>query len=82
MPEHTGTIILNKKAFENEDFRRRVAVLTCMRGGEVGRRILLADDRITLGRSPEATIMLRDSHISRVHVEVSYDATRLAYLIH
>ena len=52
-----------------------------MSGEQVGRRIMLADDHITLGRSPDATIMLRDTRVSRLHLAIKHDAAHGGYRI-
>jgi diguanylate cyclase (GGDEF)-like protein len=52
-----------------------------MTGNHIGRRILLADDQITLGRSPDATILLRDTHVSWRHLSVEFDPNQNAYRV-
>ena len=64
----TGVIL----KYIDSDFQKKVPILTFMTGKQVGRRVMLADDRITLARSPEATIMLQDTHVSRLHLAISY----------
>jgi pSer/pThr/pTyr-binding forkhead associated (FHA) protein len=55
--------------------------LTYLGGDQVGLRIMLADDRITLGRSPETTIMLRDKHGPRLHIAIAFDPDRNGYRV-
>jgi len=81
MFEYTRTNVIDIKEYQVKDFEKKVPVLTCMTGNNVGRRIMLADDRITLGRSPDATIMLFDSHVSRIHLAFDYDPIRKEYRI-
>jgi two-component system cell cycle response regulator len=81
MSNDTLTITGDPNQFIDGDFDKKVPILTCMSGEQVGRRILLADDHITLGRSPDATIMLQDTHVSRLHLNIQYDATNGGYRI-
>jgi len=81
MPEYIDTIIASGKQFSDKDFEKKVPNLTYLGGDQVGRRIMLADDRVTLGRSPEATIMLRDNHVSRLHIAIAFDPDRNGYRI-
>jgi two-component system, cell cycle response regulator len=81
MSEDFGTIILKGNQFNGKDFEKKVPGLTCLSGNHVGRRIMLADDRITLGRSPEATILLRDPLVSRLHLAVYFNPEGGNYLI-
>ena len=81
MPEYIDTIIASGKQFSDKDFERKVPNLIYLGGNQVGRRIMLADDRVTLGRSPEATIMLRDNHVSRLHIAIAFDPDRNGYRI-
>ncbi len=80
-PEDTLIIANDFKKYIDSDFKKKVSLLTCMTGGQVGRRILLADDRITLGRSSKATIMLQDTHISRLHLAIDYLPANGGYAI-
>ncbi len=73
MKDGEETIIGSRKNYADNDFERKVPRLTCMTGDHIGRRIMLADDRITLGRSHDATIYLRDAHVSRLHLSISFD---------
>ncbi len=77
------TLILTKgdRTYLDSDFKKKVSVLTFMSGKQVGRRIMLADDRITLGRSSKATIMLQDTHVSRLHLAVDTILANGAYQI-
>ena len=81
MSNDTLTITGDLNQLINSDFDKKVPILTCMSGEQVGRRILLADDHITLGRSPDATIMLQDTHVSRLHLTIQYDAFSGGYRI-
>jgi diguanylate cyclase (GGDEF)-like protein len=81
MIEDTLSISDGVKKYIDSDFQKKVPILTCMTGAQVGRRILLADDRITLGRSTEATIMLQDTHVSRLHLAIDYEPGRGVYRI-
>ncbi len=81
MSEDFGTIILKGHRFDGQDFEQKVPGLTCRSGSQVGRRIMLADDRITLGRAPEATILLRDALVSRLHLAVDFNPERGSYFI-
>lgn len=67
------TVILNATWFSDKDFEKKVPGLTVLSGDQVGRRIMLANDRITMGRSPEATIMLRDTLVSRLHLAIDFN---------
>jgi two-component system, cell cycle response regulator len=67
--------------FSGKDFEKKVPGLTYLSGNQVGRRIMLADDRITLGRAPEATILLRDALVSRLHLAVDFNSESGSYLI-
>ena len=81
MSEYIDTIIARVKKYSDKDFEKKVPGLTYLGGDQVGRRIMLADDRITLGRSPEATIMLRDNHVSRLHIAIAFDPDRNGYRV-
>jgi two-component system cell cycle response regulator len=81
MSNETLTITSDLNRFIDSDFDKKVPILTCMSGEQVGRRIMLADDPITLGRSPDATIMLQDTHVSRLHLAIQYDAAGREYRI-
>ncbi len=81
MTEYIDTIIATTKKYSDKDFERKVPGLIYLGGQQVGRRIMLADDRITLGRSPEATIMLRDNHVSRLHIAIEFDPDRNGYRV-
>jgi len=81
MPEDSGTVILKANWFSHKDFEKKVPGLTFLSGDQVGRRIMLADDRITIGRSPEATIMLRDTLVSRLHLAIDFNPELGGYVI-
>ncbi len=81
MSEYIDTIIARVKKYSDKDFVKKVPGLTYLGGDQVGRRIMLADDRITLGRSPEATILLRDNHVSRLHIAIDFDPDRNGYRV-
>ncbi len=81
MSEDFGTMIFEVNKFSGKDFEKKVPVLTCLSGNQVGRRIMLAEDRITFGRSSEATILLRDSLVSRLHLAVDFDRVHHNYVI-
>lgn len=81
MSEDAGTVFLKTNWFSDKDFERKVPGLTFLSGDQVGRRIMLADDRITFGRSPEATIMLRDTLISRLHLAIDFDQSFGFYVL-
>jgi two-component system cell cycle response regulator len=81
MSNNTLTITGDLNRFIDSDFDKKVPILTCMSGEQVGRRIMLADDHITLGRSPDATIMLQDTHVSRLHLAIQYHAASGGYRV-
>lgn len=81
MSDSNNTIIADRNRFAEKDFERKVPTLTYLTGKQVGRRIMLADDRITLGRAPDATIMLTDTHVSRLHLSIEFDHEHHSYLI-
>ncbi|MFH0782714.1 MAG: GGDEF domain-containing protein [Pseudomonadota bacterium] len=76
-----GTMIFDVNKFTGKDFEKKVPVLTYLSGNQVGRRIMLAEDRITLGRAPEATILLRDPLVSRLHLAVDFDRVHCSYFL-
>jgi two-component system cell cycle response regulator len=80
MDEHE-TAKLNRPAFDATDFREKKPILAFLKGAQVGRSVLLAEDTITLGRSAEASIMLYDNHVSRIHCRVEYDRKFNVYLV-
>ena len=81
MSEDFGTIILKGHRFNGKDFEKTVPGLTYLSGNQVGRRLMLADDSITLGRAPEATILLRDPLVSRLHLSVDFNPDDSGYII-
>ena len=56
MSDVLKTIIADGNEYSDEDFEKKIPRLTFLTSAQVGRRIMLADDRVTLGRSPDATI--------------------------
>lgn len=48
----------------------RDAFLVQVRGPELGRRLLLTDRVVTIGRDPESTIVLRSDSVSRYHARI------------
>ena len=70
MEDITETVNFIAPDLEASDFQKRIPILTFIGGTQVGRRVLLADDSITLGRSPDSTIMLDDQAVSRLHLEI------------
>ncbi len=81
MTDFPKTINISLPDFKATDFQKKIPVLTFVGGSQVGRRLLLADDSITLGRSHKATIMLRDSAVSRIHIKIEYDPQTSVYLV-
>jgi diguanylate cyclase (GGDEF)-like protein len=81
MSDDFGTVILKANWFSDEDFEKKVPGLTFLSGDQVGRRIMLANDQITMGRSSEATIMLRDTLVSRLHLAIGFNPETGGYLI-
>lgn len=81
MSDGDETIVDSIKNYADHDFVRKIPRLTYMTGDHIGRRIMLADDRITLGRSPDATIFLGDARVSRIHLSIEFDPDLRAYRI-
>lgn len=81
MSDGEKTIIDNTKNYADNDFERKIPRLTYMTGDHIGRRIMLADDRITFGRSHDATIYLHDTHVSRFHLSIEFVPDMSAYRI-
>lgn len=81
MSDVLKTIIADGNEYSDKDFEKKIPRLTFLTSAQVGRRIMLADDRVTLGRSPEATIMLRDEKVSRLHLAIDCDHHRNRYHI-
>lgn len=81
MSDILKTIIADGNQFRDEDFEKKIPRLTFLTSAQVGRRIMLADDQVTLGRSPEATIMLRDRKVSRLHLAIDCDRRTNTYHI-
>ncbi len=81
MSDSGKTIIDSVRNFVDVDFERKIPRLTFMTGDHIGRRIMLADDRITLGRSHDATIFLDDMKVSRLHLSIKFDPDMRVYRI-
>ena len=81
MTEISQTVNIDMPGFKATDFQKRIAVLTFIGGNQVGRNLMLAEDSITLGRSVEATIMLRDSAVSRIHLKIDYVSPKKSYRV-
>ena len=81
MINETKTVNVSGPAFEDSDFQKKTPTLTFIRGDQVGRIVLLADDTIVLGRSPDATIMMMDTRVSRLHARIECDKRSRAYTI-
>jgi diguanylate cyclase (GGDEF)-like protein len=81
MSDDFGTVILKANWFSDEDFEKKVPGLTFLSGDQVGRRIMLANDQITMGRSSEATIMMRDTLVSRLHLAIGFNPETGGYVI-
>lgn len=81
MADSEETITFKIRDYVDNDFERKIPRLTFMTGDHIGRRIMLADDRITFGRSHDATIYLPDTHVSRVHLSIEFDPDLRGYLV-
>jgi len=81
MSDSVDTIIDSVKNYADNNFERKIPRLTFMRGDHIGRRIMLADDQITLGRSHDATIFLDDMHVSRLHLSIEFEPDLRAYRV-
>jgi len=81
LTDFSKTISFNLPGYEATDFQKRIPILTFIGGSQVGRRVPLADDSITLGRSHEATIMIKDSAVSRLHIEIEHDSQSGIYIV-
>jgi diguanylate cyclase (GGDEF)-like protein len=81
LTDFTKTISFTPSALEASDFKKGIPILTFIGGSQVGRRVLLADDSITLGRGHDCTIMIRDLAVSRVHIEIAYDRHANVYVV-
>ncbi len=80
MPQDLDATYIKESLFSNTDFVKKVPVLTFLSGDQVGRQIMLADDHVVIGRSPDATIMLRDALISRLHITIEYNKQSRSYI--
>lgn len=80
MSQDLDATYIKESLFTNTDFVKKIPVLTFLSGDQVGRQIMLADDHVIIGRSPDATIMLRDSRISRLHIAIEYNKEFQAYI--
>ena len=81
MKDFTKTISFSVPGLEASDFQKKIPILTFIGGSQVGRRVLLADDSITLGRGHDATIMINDPAVSRLHMEIEYDPQSSVYAV-
>lgn len=81
MTDFTKTMSFTPPGLEASDFKKRIPILTFIGGSQVGRRVLLADDSITLGRGQDCTIMIRDLAVSRLHIEIDYDPHANVYVV-
>lgn len=81
MKDSTKTISFSVPELEASDFQKKIPILTFIGGSQVGRRVLLADDSITLGRSHGSTIMINDPAVSRLHVKIQYDPQSSVYVV-
>jgi two-component system, cell cycle response regulator len=81
MGEDVRTTILKGSSVIGGNFEKKVPGLTFISGDQVGRRIMLANDRIILGRAPESTIMVRDANVSRLHLAVDFNSETGSYAI-
>jgi diguanylate cyclase (GGDEF)-like protein len=79
--DFTKTIRFDLPSFGATDFQKRIPILTFIGGTQVGRRVPLANDSITLGRSHEATIMIKDPAVSRLHIVVEHDQESGVYIV-
>jgi two-component system cell cycle response regulator len=81
LKDSTKTISFSVPELEASDFQKKIPILTFIGGSQVGRRVLLADDSITLGRSHGSTIMINDPAVSRLHVKIEYDPQSSVYAV-
>lgn len=81
MTDITKTKIFHLPCFEATDLQKKIPILTFIAGTQIGRRIPLADDSITLGRSDGATIMIRDRAVSRLHLKIALDPKSGVYVV-
>jgi two-component system cell cycle response regulator len=81
LKDSTKTISFSVPELEASDFQKKIPILTFIGGSQVGRRVLLADDAITLGRSHGSTIMINDPAVSRLHVKIEYDPQSSVYAV-
>ena len=81
MKDFTKTISFSVPGLEASDFQKKIPILTFIGGSQVGRRVLLADDSITLGRAHDATILINDPAVSRLHMEIEYDPQSNVYAV-
>lgn len=81
MKDFTKTISFSVPGLEASDFQKKIPILTFIGGSQVGRRVLLADDSITLGRAHDATIMIYDPAVSWLHMEIEYDPQSNVYAV-
>ena len=70
------TVLYERKAlFEQRPtaLDKKIPTLLVLRGSETGLRITIAKERVTLGRTIDADIVLNDKMISRCHAEIAWD---------
>jgi len=75
------TVKFDKFWLDPQDLERKFPVMIFVKGEFVGRKILLARDRIVFGRSKEAGIMLTDKGVSVHHFRIDYDPAQQAYVV-
>ena len=81
LTEFTKTTSIQLPSFEATDLQKKIPILTFIAGTQIGRRIPLADDSITMGRSDEATIMIRDTAVSRLHLKIEHEPQSGVYVV-
>ncbi len=64
------TRITSVKEMQNAVGPARDAFLVQVRGPDIGRRLLLTDRTVTVGRDPESSIVLRSDAVSRYHARI------------
>ncbi len=68
------TVVLNTPELAGADDERREAVLVVVQGAEIGRRYLLNEPRLILGRDPQhADLVIEDPSVSGKHLLVQSD---------
>ncbi len=76
----TKTLILQRKDL-NAVLEKKSPALIVLRGSETGLRISIKKDRVTLGRTVDADIVLNDSRVSRRHAEIRWDNEAGGYVV-